>query len=195
VPPSSRERILAATNELFRRQGFNGTSLKQVTQTAPATVGSIYHFFPGGKEELAAAVIETSGASYRELFEMIADAEPTIASAVSAFFDGAASVLEQTNFIDICPIGGVAREVASTNESLRLTADRVFVSWVASAEARLMASGIGEADAAGLAVALVASIEGGFLLARTARDGDRLRAVGRQFRRLVEMTPAGDRVD
>lgn len=186
---STRDRILSATNELFRRQGFNGTSLKQVTESAPATVGSIYHFFPGGKESLAAAVIETSGAAYRELFEMIADAEPNFGEAITAFFDGAAAVLETTDFIDICPIGTVAREVASTNNMLRAAAELVFASWVEAAEVRLVEASIATTEAHELAVSLVASIEGGFLLARSARDGNQLRSIGRQMRRLVDSTP------
>ncbi len=185
----TRERILTATNELFRRQGYNGTSLKQVTESAPATVGSLYHFFPGGKEALAAAVIETSGAAYRELFEMIADAEPNFGEAIIAFFDGAAAVLEGTDFVDICPIGTVAREVASTNDTLRTAAEKVFASWVDAAESRLIDEGIATTEAHELAVSLVASLEGGFLLARAARDGDQLRVIGRQIRRLVDSTP------
>ena len=57
----TRQRIVAATGELFRTQGSNGTSLAQVTQQAHAPTGSIYHFFPGGKEELGEAVIRRVG--------------------------------------------------------------------------------------------------------------------------------------
>ena len=57
----TRDRFITATNELFRRYGYNGTSLKQVTEAAAAPVGSLYHFFPGGKAELTEAVIEETG--------------------------------------------------------------------------------------------------------------------------------------
>ncbi|MEZ5168034.1 MAG: TetR/AcrR family transcriptional regulator [Acidimicrobiales bacterium] len=69
---ATRDRIIVATNELFRRHGYHGTSLSQISEAADATTGSIYHFFPGGKEALAVAVITTTGAVYRELFESIA---------------------------------------------------------------------------------------------------------------------------
>ena len=133
---ATRARILRTTTELFRRQGFNGTSLKQITDAADATTGSLYHFFPGGKEDLARAVIETSGDAYRQLFEMVADAACDPASAITDFFDGAAEVLEHTDFIDPCPIGTVAREVASTNEQLRQASHKVFSSWVSAAAKR-----------------------------------------------------------
>ena len=67
----TRDRIVTATTELFRRQGFHGTSLKQVAERSQSPTGSIYHFFPGGKEALAVAVIDSTGVAYRELFEPI----------------------------------------------------------------------------------------------------------------------------
>ena len=182
----TRDRILAATNELFRRQGYNGTSLKQITVAAEAPIGSIYHFFPGGKDELAEAVIEASGAAYQQLFELIADAAASSGHAITDFFEGAAEVLRTTDYIDACPIGTVAREVASTNERLRSATDRVFDSWLEAATARFERAGLARVDAEDLAVTVVAALEGGFLLTRTARDPERLRTIGRQIRVLFD---------
>lgn len=167
--------------ELFRRQGYNGTSLSQVTEAAGAPTGSLYHHFKGGKDELTAAVLEESGTAYGQLLEAIWDAEPDPVAAVSAFFEGAAVVLEESDFIDPCPIGTVAREVASTNDALRQAALGAFQEWSAAVRVRLITAGIGPAEADELSVALVAAIEGGFVLGRTARDADLLRATGRRM--------------
>ena len=182
----TRDRLLTATNESFRRRGYNGTSMKDVTSAARAPTGSLYHFFPGGKDELAAEVIATSGAVYRELFEAISDAATSPGAAVTDFFDGAAAVLEETDFIDPCPIGTVAREVASTNEPLRVATERVFASWIDAATTRLAAAGIANDDAECLATAIVAALEGSFVLARAKRDANVLRETGRVMRRVVE---------
>ena len=115
----TRDRIIVATNELFRRYGYNGTTLTQISEASAATIGSIYHFFPGGKEALAVAVVETTGAVYRELFESIVAEADDAAAAYVDFFNGAAAVLEESDFIDPCPIGTIAREVANTSEPLR----------------------------------------------------------------------------
>ena len=181
----TRDQIVRAATELFRRQGLNGTSIKQITDAAGATVGSMYHFFPDGKNELAAEVIETSGRAYRELFEMIADAAGDPVAATAAFFDGAASVLEETGFIDPCPIGTIAREVASTNDGLRQSTHRVFESWIAAAAARFEHAGMSSEQATDLATCVVAGIEGGFILARAATDTAPMRAIGRQMTQLV----------
>jgi AcrR family transcriptional regulator len=183
---STRDRLLTATNELFRRYGYNGTSLKQVTTTAAAPTGSLYHFFPGGKDELALAVITTSGEAYRQLFELIADAATDSANAVTDFFEGAATVLEETDYIDPCPIGTVAREVASTNDALRQATERVFTSWIDTAASRFEEEGLEREDAEQLATTIVATLEGGFVLARARRNAEPLRMAGRHMRRLVD---------
>jgi AcrR family transcriptional regulator len=188
---STRERILTATGELFRRQGYHGTSVKQVTTAAQAPFGSLYHSFPGGKEELAEAVITTSGRAYGELFELIYDAAADPASAISDFFDGAAAVLEETGYVDACPVGTVALEVASTNDRLRRATAGVFAGWTESAASRLAAAGIARADAEDLATTLVAAVEGGFMLSRAARSPEPMRTAGRLMRRLVESALAG----
>ncbi len=191
VVAGTRDRLLTATNESFRRRGYNGTSLKHVTTAARAPTGSLYHFFPGGKDELTRAVLTTSGAAYRELFEAVADEASSPEAAVTDFFDAAATVLEETDFIDPCPIGTVAREVASTNEALRQATEQVFTSWIDAARARLTAAGIDTEEAEQLATMLVAALEGSFVLARAKRDANVLRDTGRVMRRVVEEARAG----
>lgn len=181
----TRTRIVTATNELFRRHGYNGTSLSQVSKAAPATVGSIYHFFPGGKEALAAEVVQTTGSVYRQLFETITADAPDAPAGFVAFFAGAAAVLEESDFIDPCPIGTVAREVASTNDTLRRAAEVAFDSWVDAARDYLVASGAEDATAHDLALVFVATIEGGFVLSRTKRSPEPLLAASRSLTPLV----------
>ena len=195
VVAGTRDRLLTATNESFRRRGYHGTSLKHVTAAAPAPTGSLYHFFPGGKDELAAEVVTVSGAAYRELFETIADAAASPGDAVTDFFEGAATVLEETDFIDPCPIGTVAREVASTNEPLRQATARVFASWIDAATTRLHAAGVDNQEAERLATAIVAALEGAFVLARAQRDVNVLRAIGTVMRRAVDDALAAVAVD
>jgi AcrR family transcriptional regulator len=183
---STRERILTATNELFRRNGFNGTSVKQITIAAQVPMGSLYHFFPDGKDQLAREAIETSGPAYQQLFEIIADEAATPEQAISDFFDGAADMLEATDFIDICPIGTVAREVASTNDPLREATWNVFTQWITALTVRFEAANMPNAEARGLATTVVAALEGGFMLARAARDTAPLLAIGAAIRTLVD---------
>jgi AcrR family transcriptional regulator len=183
---NTRDEILTAAAEIFRRNGFNGASVKDITVAAHATMGSLYHFFPGGKEQLTVEVLRTTGAAYLQLFELIADGASDPGDAVRQFFDGAADVLVETDFIDICPIGSIAREVASTSEPLRRVSNEVFASWQLALATRLRVAGLRPAAAGRLATTVVAALEGGFILTRTARDPALLRTIGRAMRGLVD---------
>lgn len=183
---STRDRIIVATNELFRRQGYNGTSLSQISKASNATIGSIYHFFPGGKEALGVAVIETTGAVYRELFDSIAGQAESPTDAFIDFFNGAAAVLEESDFIDPCPIGTIAREVANSNQPLREAAERAIDSWIAAAREHLVAAEVGEDEAQDLATIFVALVEGMFVISRTKRSTAPLTAAGPLLASLVE---------
>src|SRR5215212_465408 len=128
---TTRDRIMYASAELFRRRGYTGTGMKQIVAEANAPFGSIYHFFPGGKEQLGDEVIRMAGDFFRRLFESIADDAPDMVTGVRDFFDGAAETLRQTDYEDACPIATVALEVASTNDTLRRATAEVFESWIA----------------------------------------------------------------
>lgn len=119
-----------AAAELFRRQGYAGTGLKQVVTEAQAPFGSLYHHFPGGKEALADEVLRTGGAFFLALYQGFVQAAPDYTVAVDDFFAGAAQTLVATGYQDACPIATVAGEVASANETLRLATADVFESWL-----------------------------------------------------------------
>jgi AcrR family transcriptional regulator len=183
----TRQRLIAAATELFQRQGANGTSIKEIVDRAEATTGSLYHFFPNGKDELAAEVITTSGAGYLALFQMIAGAEGlSAADAIGLLFDGAAATLEGSGFVDACPIFTVALEVASANERLREACQRVFASWHETAVTIFRNSGREPIAADELATTVVAAIGGAFVLARTAKNAELMRATGRNLKVLIQ---------
>jgi AcrR family transcriptional regulator len=174
----TRDRILDTTAELFRRYGYTGTGLKQIVAQANAPFGSIYHFFPGGKQHLGEEVIRRSGRMYQELVEAVFDAAPDIVTGTSDVFTGAAAVLQETDYVDACPIETVALEVASTNEPLRRATAEVFESWIASATNRLAEAGIEQGRARELAIAIITSLEGAFVLSRAMRSPEALLAAG-----------------
>lgn len=176
---STRDRIVIASAELFRRQGLTATGLKQISAEAQAPFGSIYHFFPGGKDELADEVIRRSGAFYLLLFEAIMEPAPDVATGVRDFFAGAGETLRSTDFEDACPIAVVALEVASTSDRLRQASAEVFTSWIDAAVARFAAAGIPPAQAHDLALEVLMALEGAFLFCRTLRTTEPMDVAGR----------------
>lgn len=183
---TTKERLLDASEELFRRQGMTGTGVKQILALADAPLGSLYHHFPGGKDELAAETIKRAGAHYSALVAEKMLGEDDIVAGICAAFAGAGETLRTTGFADACPIETIALEVASTNEPLRLATGEVFDSWIDGLTALLVDAGVAEAEAPPLARTVIAALEGAFILDRTARTTDALDACGEAMARLVE---------
>jgi AcrR family transcriptional regulator len=174
----TKDRIMDSTAELFRRQGYNGTGIKQILAAANAPFGSLYHFFPGGKQELGAQTIRSSGRLYMELFATIAIQAPDVLSAVGDFFTGAAQTLEETGYADACPIATVALEVSSTNEPLREACAEVFTAWIDGASAYFVAAGIEPQAARDLALSMLCLLEGAFIFCRAMRSTESLHVAG-----------------
>jgi AcrR family transcriptional regulator len=175
----TRERIVAAGAELFRRQGYAGTGVKQIVTAAEAPFGSLYHFFPAGKEQLGEEVVRFSGGLYLELIEAFFAGQPDVAAAVRGFFAGAAAHLRETGYADASPIAAVALEVASTSEPLRRATAEVYDSWISALAGRFAHAGIGSEEARELAVAVLAALEGAFVLARASRSAEPVEVAGR----------------
>lgn len=176
----TRDRIMATTAELFRRYGYTGTGMKQVVAAANAPFGSLYHHFPGGKEQLGSEVIRRSGRMYFELFEAIYDGAPDPVAGIEDFFAGAAEVLRETDYADACPIATVALEVASISEPLRRATADVFESWISGAAWRFSEAGIPATEARKLAISVIGMLEGAFVLSRAMRSVEPVEVAGAQ---------------
>jgi AcrR family transcriptional regulator len=165
----TKERIVTVSAEMFRRQGYEGTGLKQIVTAAKVPFGSLYHFFPGGKEQLGAEAIRVSGGAFGRLGNAILDAAPDIVKGVRNLFDGAALTMRVTDYADACPIATVALEVSSSSEPMRQAAAAVFEDWIADLQQRFMSAGIPADRARALAVATLSLLEGAFIFSRAMR--------------------------
>lgn len=183
---STRERILNATARLFQRQGYTGTGMKQIAADSEAPFGSIYHFFPGGKDELSEEVIRVSGRLYAVMLAPVLTDAPDPVTAARSFFQGAAQTLRDTDYADACPIATVALEVASTNERLRLASADVFEGWIAGCAAYFEQAGVAADRARELSLSMLSLLEGAFIFSRAKRDTEALEVAGEVFARQVE---------
>jgi AcrR family transcriptional regulator len=178
MPTDTRDRLVDSGAELFRRQGYSATGIKQIVEEARAPVASLYHFFPGGKEQLGAEAIRRSGKLYELLIPAVFDPAPDLVSGVRAFFAGAAEHLVETDYADACPIATVALEVSSTSEPMREACADVFESWIAAGLPRFTAAGLDETTAREVVIGMIAALEGAFVLARATRSTEALAVAG-----------------
>jgi TetR/AcrR family transcriptional repressor of lmrAB and yxaGH operons len=180
----SRERMVRSAAQLFRRQGYAATGWRQIVAESGAPWGSQAHFFPGGKEQLAAEALSAEGSRIRrEMEAALEHSHP--ADMITAWSKYAARVLKTSKWAEGCPIATAALETAHTSTALARACDVAFASWVSTFERALIARGMKAAEAQALATTVVAATEGALLMARTARKAAPLETVGTELAKML----------
>ncbi len=192
VSSPTTERIVTATAELMRRQGYGATTVKQITTAARAPIGSLYHHFPGGKQQIAASALRTSGAAYIQLLPMLMDPYPDLGEAVLRAFAAAAEQIEQSGWMNMCPVGTVAGEIADSEPELRAVTAEVIDDWMNRGSAYFRARGLAPAAARDLTVAVLGALEGAFILSRTLRSTAPLTSAGHAMAAYLETLRDGE---
>jgi TetR/AcrR family transcriptional repressor of lmrAB and yxaGH operons len=174
-PDRHRAALISATAQLLRRRGYAATGLGDILSAADATNGSLYHHFPGGKEDLALAALEASSRAVEDALRTALDDDPDVSSALHRWLDGPIAAL-QADPRDGCPVAPVALEATPSSEALRAAAAAAFSRWRALLEAAL-ARTRDPATATRQARVVLAAIEGALLLDRTAQSTEHLTAL------------------
>lgn len=168
-PDRSRAALIDTAAQLFRRQGYAATGVNQILQAAHVKAGSLYHHFPNGKQELAAAVVESAGGEIEGLLRRFLDSDSSVADIVGGWIDLLVVQLASDGR-DGCPIEPIATESVNASPQARDASARAFAGWTAAVADRLCADGWPQDDAEQTALALIAMIEGALILSRTAGD-------------------------
>jgi TetR/AcrR family transcriptional repressor of lmrAB and yxaGH operons len=181
----SRGKLVRAAAELFRKQGYHATGLAEIVSASGAPRGSLYFYFPGGKEELACAAIEDASAEWRERIERLVDDAESPSRAIAVVCDELAKTLEASGWEHGCPVATVALEASAGSESVRQGCVAHFARWEDAIALRLQEAGVPEADAKAIALFVLATLEGALLLAKVERSTRPLVVASRMLERLV----------
>ncbi|MFG1394378.1 TetR/AcrR family transcriptional regulator [Xanthobacter agilis] len=174
--------VVPLLGEVFREHGFEGASLAAITARTGLGKGSLYHFFPGGKEEMAAAVLaEIDGWFEAQVFAPLregADAPSAIRdmlAKVDAYFRSGRRV---------CLVGVFA--LGEVRDRFSDQVEGYFAAWRDALAGALRRAGRSEADAAEQAEEAVLAIQGALTLARALHDPEVFtRTLERLGRRLL----------
>lgn len=163
---AERADIIPVLADTFRQYGYEGASLSLITERTGLGKSSLYHFFPGGKEEMAAAVLAHIDAWFRtEVFEPLAEGHDTDAglkrmiASVDTYFHGGGRV---------CVVGVFA--LGDVRDRFADAVHRYFEDWIVALAKALERRGVSKAAARALAEDVVAGIQGALVLARARND-------------------------
>jgi AcrR family transcriptional regulator len=180
-----RQRVVAAAAEMLARHGLNATSIREMIKRAKAPLGSAYHHFPRGKEQMVVEAVAFAGAQVSRSLERHLQAGPV--AGLRSFLSVWREVLIRSDFRMGCPVMAVAVEepVGEAAEKPLDAAATVFADWEGKLAATLQVHGRDARSATELATLIVASVEGAIVLCRARRSISSFDRVARELERLV----------
>ncbi|GAA3643409.1 TetR/AcrR family transcriptional regulator [Nonomuraea antimicrobica] len=182
----TRERIVRTTSRLMQRQGYEATGLKQISLEARATLGSVYHFFPGGKRELAIEAVRHGDREFADFLRTVFDQEDDPAAAMLACTRDLATGLRESGWLDGCPVTTTALESAGREPEIQQAAEAAYENWRALVRDKLTRSGFAPDVAHDLAHSVINLLEGAELSAQVSQSEAPLVIAGRHLARLVD---------
>src|ERR1700751_1509482 len=162
--PSARERLLAASNELFYRDGVHSTGIDAVIEKAGVAKGSLYYIF-GGKDELVAAYLRGRHEAWRKRVEAAQADTDDPDEKILVIFDAIADYVSLPEFRG-CPFNNAAAE-APAGQAQQLAIDE-YRDWLRQSF-RQLAADTGVTDSEALADALILLYDGALATANTAK--------------------------
>jgi TetR/AcrR family transcriptional repressor of lmrAB and yxaGH operons len=178
---AERADVLPALSEVFREHGYEGASLALIGQRTGLGKGSLYHFFPGGKEEMAAAVLAEIDSWFEQhIFRPLREEDPRRAvpgmvRSVDGYFRSGCRV---------CLVGAFA--LGDVRDRFADAIRSYFAAWTDALAQGLERGGLAEDEARDRAEEAVAAIQGALVLARALDDpGSFHRAMARIEARLM----------
>lgn len=189
---SSRQQLVAGAADMIRRRGLNATSIREVAKHAGTPLGSTYHYFPGGKHQLAAEAVRYAADTVASILAAKLRAGPV--EGLQAFLTLWRTVITSTDFQAGCPVLAVSIESVSIEESptgddrpAALTAAaEAFTTWSAHLAESLREHGVAPTRAAHLATLIVAAVEGAVAMCRAQRSADPLDQTATELTALVQ---------
>lgn len=185
-----RKDILLTTCQLMETQGYHATGVNQILEESGAPKGSLYYYFPEGKEGLAVEAIERTRALIAERIRHGLATSDDAATAVRDFIHNLAQQVEAAEFRSGGPITAIALEVASTNERLNAACRDTYRTWQHAFEEKLRSSGYTAVRAERLAVLIISAIEGATILSRSQRTTVPLQQAAEEIYLLLRCEPA-----
>jgi AcrR family transcriptional regulator len=183
--PSPRQRLLAASDELFYRDGVHSTGIDAVIERAGVAKGSLYYIF-GGKDELVAAYLRGRLEKWRQLVEAAQTGAHDPDAKILAVFDAIADYVSRPEYRG-CPFHNAAAE-APAGEAQQL-AIMEYRDWVRQTFLKLAAD-TGVADSEALSDALSVLYDGALA---TVETNSGARAAAMTAKRIARLTLAAAR--
>jgi len=183
---NSRQKILDTASKLFQIKGYNATGLNEILKESGAPKGSLYYYFPNGKEELAVEAIKLASRAI----------EKNIRTGLAVYSDPAKAVrCNIENIIEILNIEGKLKDISISllsletylsSDQLRQACQEAFILLENAYIEKLIESGFNKEKAEELGTVIQLMIDGAITVSVTKKNVSALIAVSKQIEILLK---------
>lgn len=178
----TRTRLIQAAVTLFQTQGYFATSVSDILVEAQAPKGSLYHHFPDGKAELAIAAVDAVRADVLSWLHHARARNVKTADMVRLLADGMARWLNQAEAAQGSLFSVLAMECATREPQVHDAVRLAYAAWRAALADAIDAE---PADARATADLIIATLEGGLILARADKTPAPLLAAAQRLAHML----------
>lgn len=181
-----RSSIIQSAAKLFRKQGYSGTGLNDVLADSGAPKGSLYHYFPQGKEQLGEEALRFAGSAVVTTLQRIRQTHSNTADVLRAFASLLGKWMEASTFQDGCPMATTILETVPRLPGVTAAARDVFQLWQQEIQSMLIEDGLDPTASQRLASLSIAALEGSLIQARVHQSSTPISDSIEELARLIE---------
>ncbi len=181
-----RDKIVRSAAVLFRRYGYAASGTNDIVALSGAPKGSLYHYFPRGKEQIAEEVIAYAGELVRSTLARLCDEHDSPGAIVRAYGASLAGWMAESGYRDGCPISTILLEIAIEAEGVAQAGKAAFAAWEDVLATAFEARKIPRARAVELAGLAVCSWGGALVVAKAARSSQPILRVAETLARQLD---------
>lgn len=183
---NSKEKILLAASNLFQTKGYAATGLNEILKESGAPKGSLYYYFPNGKEELALEAIKLAKQAICSKLKITLNSHSNPIQAIQALIKNITRDLKETNELQDMSLSLIALETYSSSQILRIACCEAFLSLQNIYTEKLLESGLPKDTANELGKFIQILIEGAITVSVTEKSPDALLTVSNQIEILLK---------
>ncbi|MGP4067098.1 TetR/AcrR family transcriptional regulator [Halobacillus sp. B29] len=183
---NSRTKLVQTASRLFQTQGYHGTGLNQITKESGAPKGSLYYYFPNGKEQLAIEAVHLTAAKVTDRIERGLEKQEDPIKAIQHLINDLADQAVKDGETSGVPVAAVALETTYASEPIRQACHAAYEQFQQAFTRKLKDKGYAEKRAEELGVLINSMIEGAFLVSFTTKSKFPLRLVADQIPMLLK---------
>ena len=165
-----KDKLIQATIRLYRERGYANTGLNDILKLSGAPKGSLYYYFPGGKDELTVAAIRAAGAVVENTLNDLTHKFVEPQKFVLAYCQLLAEWMTGSRFKSGCPIATTVLETVPFSKPITKASQEVFATWINLVAQVFIRQGFEHETAKQKAEQVIIAVEGALLLARVQQS-------------------------